>query len=107
MTSLTTSCLRALSPGLRTWGLSATLGNLDEAQEYGESALAMAEEHGYDFFRRNCYYLLGEIASQSGEDAKADDYFRRLAEFYPQFAFLSDFLREYDISSMINLKEFA
>ena len=27
--------------------------------------------------------------------------------FYPQFAFLGDFLREYDISSMINLKEFA
>ena len=45
--------------------------------------------------------------SQSGDDAKADDYFRRLTEFYPQFAFLGDFLREYDISSMINLKEFA
>jgi tetratricopeptide (TPR) repeat protein len=83
------------------------LGNLEEARSFGETALGMAEEHGYDFFRRNCYYLLGEVASQSGEDAKADDYFRRLAEFYPQFAFLGEFLREYDISSMINLKEFA
>ena len=80
---------------------------LDEARRHGEAALAMAEEHGYDFFRRNCYYLLGEVASRSGEDAKADEYFGRLAEFYPQFAFLGDFLREYDISSMINLKEFA
>lgn len=30
-TELVLSRLRALSPGLRTWGLSATLGNLDEA----------------------------------------------------------------------------
>lgn len=30
-TELLLSRLRALSPGLRTWGLSATLGNLDEA----------------------------------------------------------------------------
>lgn len=83
------------------------LGNLSEARSYGEEALAIAEEHGYDFFRRNCYYLLGEVASQGGNDEVADDYFRRLAEFFPQFAFLGDFLREYDISSMINLKEFA
>ena len=83
------------------------LGNLDEARSFGETALEMAEEHAYDFFRRNCYYHLGEVASQSGNDAEADEYFRRLGEFYPQFAFLGEFLREYDISSMINLKEFA
>lgn len=83
------------------------LGELEEARRHGERALEMAEEHGYDFFRRNCYYLLGEVASRSGDEAAADDYFRRLGEFYPQFAFLGDFLKEFDVSSMINLKEFA
>jgi tetratricopeptide (TPR) repeat protein len=83
------------------------LGELDTAQEFGERALNLAENHGYEFFRRNCYYLLGEVASQRGDDAEADNYFRKLSEFYPQFAFLGDFLKEFDISSMINLKEFA
>src|SRR5690349_7737307 len=32
-TELALSRLRALRPGLRTWGLSATIGNLDEAAE--------------------------------------------------------------------------
>lgn len=32
-TELVLSRLRALSPGLRTWGLSATLGNLEQAQQ--------------------------------------------------------------------------
>lgn len=32
-TELLLSRLRSLSPGLRTWGLSATLGNLDEAMQ--------------------------------------------------------------------------
>lgn len=86
---------------------SLRLDDLDRAEQYGEQALRCAEVNGYDFFRRNCYYLLGEISSRQGREEEADDYFRRLGEFYPQFAFLGEFLKEYDISSMINLKEFA
>jgi tetratricopeptide (TPR) repeat protein len=82
-------------------------GVLDEAARYGREGLEIAEAQGYSHLRRNCYYLLGEVASRSGDDAAAGEYFRKLGEFYPQVPFLVDFLREYDISTMINLKEFA
>lgn len=82
-------------------------GRLDDAWEHGSLALEIAEADGLDFHRRNAYYLLGEVASRQGDDALADSYYAKLAEFYPQVPFLGDFLREYDISSLINLKEFA
>ena len=82
-------------------------GKLDDAARHGREALEMAESQGYSHLRRNCYYLLGEVASRSGDDAAAGAYFRKLGEFYPRVPFLVDFLREYDISTMINLKEFA
>lgn len=83
------------------------LDRLDQAAIYGESALAIAESQSLDRLRRNCYYLLGEIASRQDDDEAADGYFKKLGEFYPQVPFLGEFLRQYDISSMINLKEFA
>ena len=65
------------------------------------------ERQALDHLRRNCYYLLGETCSRLGDDDAADEHFRKLGEFYPQLPFLSEFLRQYDISAMINLKEFA
>lgn len=83
------------------------LERLEQAAIYGESALEIAESQALDRLRRNCYYLLGEIASRQNDDEAADAYFKKLGEFYPQVPFLGEFLRQYDISSMINLKEFA
>jgi tetratricopeptide (TPR) repeat protein len=80
---------------------------LDDATRYGTEALAIADAEGLEMERRNAYYLLGEAASRRGDDAAADDFFRRLAAYYPQVPFLGEFLREYDISSLVNLKEFA
>ena len=80
---------------------------LDDAARYGAEALAIAESEGLEMERRNAYYLLGETASRRGDDAAADEYFRRLAAYYPQVPFLGEFLRDYDISSLVNLKEFA
>ena len=82
------------------------LNRLEQARLFGESALEIAEANGLDHLRRNCYYLLGEVCSRL-EDPATDGYFKKLAEFYPQLPFLTDFLRQYDISTMINLKEFA
>jgi len=82
-------------------------GELDRARRAGEEALEIAERQDLPFFRRNCYYLLGEIASRSGDEAAADHWFRKLGEFYPQIAFLGDFLKEFDVSQLVNLKEFA
>ena len=83
------------------------LGRLEQAKIFGESALEIAESQSLDRLRRNCYYLLGEVSSRLGDEEAADEYFRKLGVFYPQVPFLGAFLREYDISSMINLKEFA
>ena len=74
---------------------------------FGESALEIAESQALDHLRRNCYYLLGETCSRLGDEEAADEHFRKLGEFYPQLPFLSEFLRQYVISAMINLKEFA
>lgn len=82
-------------------------GDLGGAVRYGERALEIAERNDLTFFRRNCYYLLGEAASRRGDEEAADRYFAKLGEFYPQIAFLGEFLKEFDVSQMINLKEFA
>ena len=82
-------------------------GRHEEARRFGLEALEIAEGQELTFFRRNCYYLLGEIASRSGDDAAADKWFATLGEFYPQVSFLGDFLKRFDVSQMINLKEFA
>ena len=83
------------------------LGRLEQARMFGEAGLEIAESQSLAHLRRNCYYLLGETCSRQGDDAAAEEYFGKLGEFYPQLPFLSDFLRQYDISAMINLTEFA
>ena len=82
-------------------------GRLADARKVGDEALAIAESEGLSFNRRNCYYLLGEVASRMGEDEVAERYYRKLGELYPQVPFIGEFLREYDVSALINLKEFA
>lgn len=82
-------------------------GDLDEATRHGEEGLAIADEQGYHHLRRNFYYLLGEVASRRGDDDAADRYFAKLGEFFPHVPFIGQFLREYDISGLVNLKEFA
>jgi tetratricopeptide (TPR) repeat protein len=83
------------------------IGRLEEARMAGDAALEIAVASGHQQLQRNCYYLLGECASRAGDTAASRDYFQRLSRFYPQVPFLAEFLESYDISSMINLKEFA
>jgi tetratricopeptide (TPR) repeat protein len=74
------------------------------AREHGEKALQLATEQEYKDILKNCYYLLGEINLLMGDEAKSDVYFDRLQEFYPNIPVLKDFLRTFDVSSIINLK---
>jgi tetratricopeptide (TPR) repeat protein len=74
------------------------------ALEHGEKALALALEHEYKDIQKNCYYLLGEIHLLMGEDEKSDQYFDRLQEYYPHVPVLKEFLRTFDVTSIINLK---
>ncbi|HXH28328.1 MAG TPA: tetratricopeptide repeat protein [Candidatus Polarisedimenticolia bacterium] len=80
------------------------LRELPQAREYGEKALALAEEKAYKDILKNCYYLLGEINLQIGDEERSDFYFGKLQELYPHLAALKDFLRTFDVSNIINLK---
>lgn len=80
------------------------LKDLESARENGEKALSMATDKGYADIEKNCYYLLGEIHLLSGEDERSDYYFGKLQELYPQLAVLRQFLRTFDVSNIINLK---
>jgi len=72
--------------------------------EHGEMALELALKHDYKDIQKNCYYLLGETHLLMGEDAKSDKYFDRLQEYYPHLPVLKEFLRTFDVSNILNLK---
>ncbi|MGH9749783.1 MAG: tetratricopeptide repeat protein [Candidatus Polarisedimenticolia bacterium] len=80
------------------------LKELPRAEEYGLKALKVAEERGYLDILKNCYYLLGEIYLLMGDEAKSDLYLDRLQALYPHLAVLKDFLKTFDVSNIINLK---
>ena len=76
----------------------------ERARDHGEKALEVATQQEYKDIVKNCCYLLGEINLLMGDEAKSDHYFDRLQEFYPHVPVLKDFLRTFDVSSIINLK---
>jgi tetratricopeptide (TPR) repeat protein len=87
----------------RCYGL-LRLRRLEEAQESGGGALALAERHQYRDLMVNCYYLMGEIQHLRGDEAARDRYFMKLQGMYPHLPFLRDFLCAFDVSGIINLK---
>ena len=74
------------------------------AEEYGDKSLKLATEQDYQDIVKNCFYLLGEIHLLMGNEEKSDYYFGRLQELYPHLPVLKDFLRTFDVSNIINLK---
>ena len=80
------------------------LKELKQAQEHGEKALAIATEKDYKDILKNCYYLLGEVNLLMENEERSDYYFDRLQEFYPHLPVLKQFLRTFDVSNIINLK---
>ena len=77
------------------------LEQYETAREYGEAALALAEEPRQI---RNAHYLLGEAAYKSGDTEKAEVHFDELSKFYPEFQHLKPLLFAIDLRSMVNLK---
>ena len=80
------------------------LKELKQAEEHGEKALKIATEKDYKDIVKNCYYLLGEVNLLMGNEERSDFYFDRLQEFYPHLPVLKQFLRTFDVSNIINLK---
>ena len=75
-----------------------------QARDHGEKALEIAGKHDYKDIQKNCYYLLGETYLLMGDDPKSDVYFDRLQEYYPHLPVLKEFLRNFDVSNILNLK---
>lgn len=69
-------------------------------------ALELAEREGYDDVRRNCCYLLMELSLRQEKSADFEEYFQRLQALMPGVRLSRSFFRIFDISDVINLKEF-
>jgi len=80
------------------------LKELKRAEEYGEKALAIAAERDYKDILKNCYYLLGEVNLLMENEDRSDFYFDKLQELYPHLPVLKQFLRTFDVSNILNLK---
>ena len=80
--------------------------SLRAAERHGRRALEVAEREGLETIRKNVLYLLGETCSLLGKDREADGYFAELQKLFPGIRNLGQFLKAFDISEMITLKEF-
>jgi tetratricopeptide (TPR) repeat protein len=79
---------------------------LSAAERHGAKALGLATDHGYDTVLRNACYLLMEISLRQDRDRDFEGYFDRLQSLMPEMKLSRDFFRMFDISDVINLKEF-
>lgn len=78
---------------------------LRPATRHGLRALRLSTELGADDVRKKALFLLGEAANLSGDSAVAREYFCELQErYYPEQAFLPDFLLAVDVRQVVNLK---
>ena len=80
------------------------LGELDQAAGYGKRALSLGEEQQYPEIIRNCYYLLSEVYHLADEEQLSDGYLEKLQALFPDIPYLRDFLRTFDVSNIIALK---
>lgn len=79
-------------------------GRYRDARRHGERALALATRLGDWGAVKNTLYLLGEAANLSGDVAAARGHFDRLRrDFFPDVAYLADFLLAVDVRKLINL----
>jgi tetratricopeptide (TPR) repeat protein len=75
------------------------------AERYGKRGLQLAEWIGEVDWVKNALYLLGQVAVLRGDEARARELFGELQRrFYPDQAYLSDFLVTVDVRPLINLR---
>ena len=66
----------------------------------------LLEAHGYATIQKNATFILMELALRSGREEDFDRWFARLQELLPDVKLSKDFFRIFDISDVINMKEF-
>ena len=74
------------------------------ALKHGRMALELARQHGDHDSIKNAYFLLGEAANLTSDSSGAQHYFSCLQrEYFPQQAYLPDFLLAVDVRKLVNL----
>jgi tetratricopeptide (TPR) repeat protein len=83
---------------------SLKLRHVDEAEGWGVRALALGEEFGRNDVVKNAHYLLAEAYGEMGRDREADEHYEALANYYPNFPALKNYLHQISLMGMINLR---
>ena len=63
-----------------------------------------ASEFGRNDVVKNSHYLLAETYSELGREHEADDHYDALANYYPNFPALKNYLHQISLMGMINLR---
>lgn len=80
-------------------------GRFRHALKHGARALNLAEESGEDEDVKHALFLLGEVAQEIGDPARARSLFERLQKrFFPEIPQLADMLLSLDVRKLVNLK---
>ena len=76
------------------------------AERHGLQALALATSSGYATIQKNATFILMELALRTGREGDFDRWFDRLQALLPDVKLSRDFFKIFDISDVINMKEF-
>ena len=83
---------------------SLKLNRAEEAASWGVRALDLGKEFGRNDVVKNAHYLLAETYSEMGHDDHADEHYEALANYYPNFPALKNYLHQISLMGMINLR---
>jgi tetratricopeptide (TPR) repeat protein len=83
---------------------SLKLNRAEEAASWGVRALDLGKEFGRNDVVKNAHYLLAETYSEMGHDERADEHYEALANYYPNFPALKNYLHQISLMGMINLR---
>jgi tetratricopeptide (TPR) repeat protein len=98
-------CRQALDyPCLDLCFASLKLERPAEAEDWGVRALALGKEYGRNDVVKNAHYLLAETYSELGQETAADEHYEALANYYPNFPALKNYLHQISLIGMINLR---
>jgi tetratricopeptide (TPR) repeat protein len=78
-------------------------GDFEEAETWGWKALELGREYGREDIIKNSLYLLAESCWRLGRRSDADHHYDALAQYYPEFPALKDYLRQVDLTSVLSL----
>jgi tetratricopeptide (TPR) repeat protein len=83
---------------------SLKLERVDEAESWGVRALALGREFQRNDVIKNAHYLLAETYSELGRESAADEHYDALANYYPDFPALKNYLHQISLMGLINLR---